>query len=106
MSLSDAVALAESAGRFSRGLAYHGFMTGFGALELLARAGFLVKGVVYVVVGALALQVAAHLGGRVTGTRGAFTTVLAQPFGRTILLVAAVGLLGYAAWRLLQGFFD
>ena len=87
-------------------VAYHGSMTGFGALELLARAGFLVKGVVYVVVGALSLQVAAHLGGRVTGTRGAFTTVLAQPFGRTLLLVAAVGLLGYAAWRLLQGFFD
>jgi hypothetical protein len=77
-----------------------------GALQLLARAGFLVKGVVYIVVGALAFQVAAHLGGRVTGTHGAFTTVLAQPFGRTLLLVAAVGLLGYAAWRLLQGFFD
>jgi hypothetical protein len=29
-------------------------MTGFGALELLARAGFFVKGVVYMVVGALA----------------------------------------------------
>jgi hypothetical protein len=81
-------------------------MTGFGALELLARAGFLVKGVVYMVVGTLAFQVAAHLGGRVTGTRGAFTTVLAQPFGRTLLLVAAVGLFGYATWRLLQGFFD
>jgi hypothetical protein len=67
-------------------------MTGFGALELLARAGFLVKGVVYIVV-ALALQVAAHPGGRVTGTGGAFATVLAQPFGRTLLLVAAVGLL-------------
>lgn len=52
-------------------------MTGFGALELVARA--------------LALQVAAHLGGRMTGTRSAFTTVLAQPFGRTLLLVAAVG---------------
>jgi len=29
-------------------------MTGLGGLELLARAGFLVKGVVYMVVGALA----------------------------------------------------
>lgn len=35
-------------------VACHGSMTGFGALELLARAGFLVKGVVYIVVGALA----------------------------------------------------
>jgi hypothetical protein len=81
-------------------------MTGLGALALLARAGFLVKGVIYLVVGALALQVAARLGGRVTGTRGAFTTVLAQPFGRTLLLVAAVGLLSYATWRILQGLFD
>jgi hypothetical protein len=81
-------------------------VTGFGALALLARAGFLVKGMLYVVVGVLALQVAANLGGRVTGTRGAFTTVLAQPFGRILLLVAAGGLLGYAAWRLLQGLFD
>ena len=81
-------------------------MNGFGAIEWLARGGFLVKGVLYLVVGALALQVAGAFGGRVTGTRGAFTTVLAQPFGRTLLLAAAGGLLGYAAWRVLQGLFD
>ena len=81
-------------------------MNGFGAIEWLARVGFVVKGVLYMVVGALALQVAASAGGRVTGTRGALTTVLGQPFGRTLLLVAAIGLLGYAAWRILQGLFD
>ncbi len=81
-------------------------MNGFGAIEGLARMGFLVKGVLYIVVGALALQVAANAGGRVTGTRGALTTVLGQPFGRTLLLVAAIGLLGYATWRVLQGLFD
>ena len=81
-------------------------MNGFGAITTLARGGFLVKGVLYMVVGALALQVVARVGGRVTGTSGALTTVLGQPFGRTLLLVAAVGLLGYAAWRVLQGLFD
>jgi len=81
-------------------------MTRFDVIELLARVGFLVKGVLYIVVGALALQVAARTGGRVTGTRGALTTVLGQPFGRTLLLVAAIGLLGYAVWRVLQGLFD
>jgi Domain of Unknown Function (DUF1206) len=81
-------------------------MNGFGAIERLARVGFLVKGVLYVVIGALALQVAARAGGRVTGTRGALTAVLGQPFGRTLLLVAAIGLLGHAAWRVLQGLFD
>jgi hypothetical protein len=49
---------------------------------------------------------AAKAGGRVTGTRGSLTTVLGQPFGATLLLVAAIGLLGYAAWRILQGLFD
>ena len=61
-------------------------MNGFGAIKWLARVGFLVKGVLYMVIGALALQVVAKTGGRVTGTRGALTTVLGQPFGRTLLL--------------------
>lgn len=81
-------------------------MTGFRALEWLARIGFLVKGVLYVVVGVLALQVSARLGGRITGTRGALITVLGQPFGRILLVIAAIGLFGYAAWRILQGFLD
>ena len=81
-------------------------MNGFGAIEWLARVGFLVKGVLYIVIGVLALQIAARAGGRITGTRGALTTVLGQPFGRTLLLVAAIGLLGYAAWRVLQGLVD
>lgn len=81
-------------------------MTGLGALEPLARAGFLVKGVLYLVIGTLALQAAARAGGRVTGTRGALLTVLGQPFGRMLLLVAAIGLFGYAAWRIVQGLLD
>jgi hypothetical protein len=75
-------------------------------LELLARTGFFVKGVLYIVIGVLALRVATGLGGRVTGTSGALTTVLGQPFGRTLLLIAAIGLLGYAVWRVLQGLLD
>src|SRR5512132_1132979 len=83
---------------FAANTTYYESMKGFGAIEWLARAGFLVKGVLYMIIGALALQVAARAGGRVTRTTGALTTVLAQPFGRTLLLVAAIGLLGYAAW--------
>src|SRR4029434_8648379 len=86
--------------------AYHRSKNGLGEIKWVARVGFLVKGVLYMVIGALALQVAAKAGGRVTGTRGALTTVLGQPFGRALLLVAALGLFGYAAWRVLQGFFD
>src|ERR1051326_4298216 len=91
---------------FAAKTAYHESMNGLGVVERVARAGFLVKGVLYMVIGALALQVAARAGGSVTGTTGALTTVLAQPFGRTLLLVAAMGLIGYAAWRVLQCLFD
>jgi hypothetical protein len=86
--------------------AYHGSVDGFVVIERLARVGFLVKGVLYMVIGVMALQVAARAGGRVTGMRGALTTVLRQPFGRTLLLVAAIGLVGYAVWRVLQGLVD
>ena len=81
-------------------------MTGSRALELLARTGFLVKGLLYLVVGTLALRVATHAGGRVTGTQGALMSVLGQPFGRALLLVAAIGLFGYATWRIIQGVAD
>jgi hypothetical protein len=76
------------------------------ALQWLARAGFVVKGALYLVVGTLALLAAGQAGGRVTGTRGALLTVLAQPYGRTLLLIAAIGLFGYAAWRVIQGVLD
>ena len=81
-------------------------MLGFDALQTLARAGFLVKGVLYMTIGVLALQVAVRAGGRFTGTRGALSAVLGQPFGRTLLLVAAIGLFGYGTWRILQGLVD
>ncbi|MCL4813834.1 MAG: DUF1206 domain-containing protein [Vicinamibacteraceae bacterium] len=81
-------------------------MTAFGALEWLARLGFLVKGLLYVIVGVLAFEVAFTAGGRVISTRDALTTFLGEPFGRQFLLVAAIGLLGYAVWRILQGVFD
>ena len=55
------------------------FMTAVDAIERLARVGFLVKGLLYLVIGTLALQVATRAGGRVTGTDGALTTVLGQP---------------------------
>ena len=68
-------------------------------LEFLARMGFLVKGALYMIIGTLALQAAIGFGGKLTGTNGALITVLLQPFGRVMLLIAAVGLFGYAMWR-------
>ena len=77
-----------------------------GAVELLVRTGFLVKGLIYISIGALAMQVALRTGGRFTGSRGALAGLVSQPYGRTALMLAAAGLLAYGAWRVLQGLLD
>ncbi|HET8625751.1 MAG TPA: DUF1206 domain-containing protein [Gemmatimonadales bacterium] len=75
-------------------------------MEDFARAGYLAKGVVYLLIGLLAFQAAAGAGGAVTGPEGAFFTLLQQPLGRVLLGLTAVGLSGYAVWRLFCAAFD
>lgn len=75
-------------------------------LVVLARTGFFVKGLLYMVVGWLAASTALGAGGRLTSSDGALLTVLRQPYGRVLLLVAAGGLLGYALWRFTQAIMD
>jgi hypothetical protein len=75
-------------------------------LTWLARLGFVAKGVVYTLVGGLALLAALNRGGDTTDQRGALRTILHQPFGRTMLGIAAIGLFGYTLWRLIQAMFD
>ena len=71
-------------------------------VEKVARLGYVTKGVVYIVVGALAVGVATGMGGRATDPQGALRTIGAQPFGRIMLGFVAIGLAGYAVWRLVQ----
>jgi hypothetical protein len=75
-------------------------------IEPLARLGYASKALIYAIVGTLAIAAAVSRGGRVTDTSGALRVVLVQPFGRVLLGVLAVGLCGYAAWRLLDAVRD
>lgn len=75
-------------------------------LEPLARLGYASKALIYALVGALAVLAAVNRGGQVTDTSGALKVVLSQPFGRVLLFVLAIGLCGYAAWRLLDAVRD
>jgi len=75
-------------------------------LKWLARLGFVAKGFVYVIIGVLAVQAAIGSGGSATDQRGALRTVLHQPFGRTMLAILGVGLIGFALWRLIQALLD
>jgi len=75
-------------------------------MESLARLGYASKSLIYAIVGALAIAAATNQGGRVTDTSGALRVVFSQPYGRILLLVLAVGLCGYAVWRILDSVRD
>lgn len=75
-------------------------------LEQLARLGYASKAVVYGIVGILAILTAAPRSGAITDTSGALRVVLRLPFGQMLIVVLAIGLCGYAVWRLLDAIAD
>lgn len=72
------------------------------AFELFARAGFVARGVVYMLIGAFAVCLALGFGGKATNQQGALETVAHQPFGHLLLTAVAAGLAGYSLWRLVR----
>lgn len=68
----------------------------------LARAGLVARGVVYLIIGVLALKLALGDGGRATNQQGALKTIADGSFGELLLILMAIGLAGYALWRLLR----
>lgn len=75
-------------------------------VERLARLGYAAKGIVYAIVGVLAVQAAFGSGGKTTDTTGALGTVAAQPFGKILLTLLTVGLIGYVIWSFVQAIKD
>jgi Domain of Unknown Function (DUF1206) len=75
-------------------------LAGARPLGWLARFGLVARGVVYFVIGALALALALGDGGKATDQQGAMKTIAGQPFGKVLLVILAIGLASYAFWRL------
>ena len=75
-------------------------------IEGLARAGLVARGLLYVVVGVLALQVASGRKDQHADKRGALAAIARQPLGKVLLMAVAVGFAGYALWRFLSAFLD
>jgi hypothetical protein len=75
-------------------------------IELAARCGYGARGVVYGLVGSLALFAAVGSGGQAGGSRSALQSLVGQPFGRTMLVLIALGLAAFAVWRVLEAVTD
>ena len=79
---------------------------GRNVIERLARFGYGARGIVYCIVGGLALLAALGRGGRADDSESAIRWVLAGPFGPVLVGLIAVGLFGFALWRFVEGLTD
>lgn len=75
-------------------------------LKWFARMGYGARGIVYLIIGGLALLAALGAGGETTDAKGALEELLSQPLGHALLAAMAIGLFGYAGWRLVQSLLD
>ncbi|MEU9204415.1 DUF1206 domain-containing protein [Streptomyces sp. NPDC048332] len=78
------------------------------AVEAGGRAGFAARGVIYVLVGVLALRIAFGDdggGGKQADRGGALAEIAQKPFGSVLLWVLGVALAGMALWRLSEAAF-
>ena len=70
------------------------------------RVGYAAKGIIYLLIGALAFRLALGNGGRLTDSSGVLKTIVGQPFGLALLTILGVGLLAYAGWAITQAIVD
>lgn len=72
----------------------------------LARTGFVAKGVVYGIIGALTFMAAFNMGGEKAGQMQVLEFLEEQTFGNILLILMALGLACYATWRFIQSIKD
>jgi Domain of Unknown Function (DUF1206) len=77
-------------------------LAGAKPLGWLARVGLVARGLVYLTIGVLAVKLALGEGGKAVNQQDALKTIAHQPFGKTLLILLAIGLAGYALWRLVR----
>ncbi|MGI5267794.1 DUF1206 domain-containing protein [Nonomuraea sp. CA-218870] len=76
------------------------------ALDRLARIGLACRGVLYALIGVLAIQIAMGSGDREADKGGAITAVADLPFGSVILWVMVVGFAALAIWQASEALFS
>jgi hypothetical protein len=75
-------------------------------IERLERFGFVARGLIYVIIGALALQFAVGAGGATATPTSAIALIGRQPLGKLLLVITAAGLAGYSLWGFVRAILD
>src|SRR5512143_2316748 len=75
-------------------------------MDKLIRLGYIARGLVWGIIGILAIQVASGSGGKLTNQQGAIAALGSAPGGRVLLYVMLVGLIGYALWGVIRAVVD
>jgi len=75
-------------------------------MEALARVGYGVRGLIYFVMGLLALGVTLGKGGSPTDQQGAIAAIGKQPAGLILLWVILLGLVSYSLWGVIRAVLD
>jgi len=75
-------------------------------IEVFARVGYAAKGIVYCLMGFIAILAAIGMTRNIADQRGVMHAILAQPLGRTMLLIMAAGLSCYTLWYFIQAIVD
>ena len=76
-------------------------------LEFLERVGYAARGVLYMVMGLLALGIAlGRGGGKATDLTGSLVFLIGNPFGKVVLITMIVGLAAYSVWGFVRAIFD
>ncbi len=73
----------------------------------LVRLGYVAKGLIYSLIGVLALRLAFGLrGGRLTDSSGVLAQLLGQPFGLLMIALIGVGIVAYALYYVFEAIAD
>src|SRR5262249_8521305 len=75
------------------------------AARALARAGLTARGVLYILIGWVAILVALGQSSHEADQQGALKLLAGQPYGLVSLWLLGIGFAGYALWRLSEAAF-
>ena len=75
------------------------------AARALARAGLVARGVIYILIGWVAILVALGQTSQHADQQGALQLLASKPYGLVVLWLLGIGFAGYALWRLSEAAF-